>query len=206
MIKQEIYPKTKRIVLHPVITITEKLDGSNLTFFKLDGTLFIAQRQTIFTLAEIDEMKNGLYQGLYGWLEENGFNLQLNMNEHSAIGGEWIGMGKLKYDFDKRYFMFAKANIDGEMKLHNILYDHELFKYSFVNEIIPNFIGEVPIVTTITDYSCLSVQQLDVLYDSYCLEKKRNVEGFVVSFNGQVSKYVRMKNGKLADHFDRENL
>lgn len=38
MIKKSIYPKTKRLGKeNSVITITEKLDGSNLAFFKKDG-------------------------------------------------------------------------------------------------------------------------------------------------------------------------
>lgn len=204
MIKKEIYPKTKRVSLAPKIVITEKLDGSNLTIFRLDDTLYIAQRQTIFGLDEIDELKNLLYQGLYGWLKENGIVLYQSMNDGSALCGEWIGMGKLKYDFGKRFFMFAKANIGVAFELYNINHDHELFKYSFTNEIIPDFIGEVPIVTITTDLSHLAVAQLNVLYDLYCFVKKRSVEGFVINFNGQISKYVRMKNGKLADHFDRE--
>lgn len=31
----------------------------------------------------------------------------------------------------------------------------------------------------------------------------RNVEGFVVNYENRITKYVRMKNGKLTEHFDR---
>lgn len=30
-----------------------------------------------------------------------------------------------------------------------------------------------------------------------------NVEGFVVNYSNKITKYVRMKNGKLQEHFDR---
>ena len=33
----------------------------------------------------------------------------------------------------------------------------------------------------------------------------RDVEGFVVNYQDRISKYVRMKNGKLTEHFDRES-
>ena len=33
---------------------------------------------------------------------------------------------------------------------------------------------------------------------------KRNVEGFVVNYKNIITKYVRMKHGKLQEHFDRE--
>lgn len=32
---------------------------------------------------------------------------------------------------------------------------------------------------------------------------ERDVEGFVVNYKNIISKYVRMKNGKLEEHFDR---
>ena len=34
-------------------------------------------------------------------------------------------------------------------------------------------------------------------------KEKRNVEGFVVNYDNRITKYVRMKNGKLQEHFDR---
>ena len=36
------------------------------------------------------------------------------------------------------------------------------------------------------------------------VDGNRNVEGFVVNYNNIISKYVRMKNGKMKEHFDRE--
>lgn len=46
MIKgKEIYPKTKRVsCIGDKVYITEKLDGSNLVFFKKNEELYIAQR------------------------------------------------------------------------------------------------------------------------------------------------------------------
>ena len=45
---------------------------------------------------------------------------------------------------------------------------------------------------------------LDKLYKRYCDHVvDRNVEGFVVNYDNNIRKYVRMKNGKLQEHFDR---
>ena len=72
MIKKEIYPKTKRVSnLGDKIFITEKLDGSNLVFFKKDDELYIAQRKNILKFSELEENKGILYKGLYQWLKED---------------------------------------------------------------------------------------------------------------------------------------
>ena len=97
MLKKTIYPKTQRTTENSRIVITEKIDGSNLSFFKRDGELYIAQRNYIFSLSEIEEQKDKLYQGLFGWLVTNATNLKDLMHENSAICGEWIGMGHIKY-------------------------------------------------------------------------------------------------------------
>ena len=61
-----MYPKTSRIGNKMGdILITEKLDGSNLSIFKLNGELYIGQRNYIFRLDEIDRQKEMLYQGLH---------------------------------------------------------------------------------------------------------------------------------------------
>lgn len=207
MIKKEIYPKTKRVICEGIkVEITEKLDGANLVIFKLNDEIHIAQRNTIFKYDEIDEYKQMLYKGLYQWLKDNYLILFAELWEGSAICGEWLGMGKLKYDvgsFDKRFYMFAKANITPDFDLYNLIYNHELFIYPFKSQIIPNFIGIVPVVTRITNIP--NKAQLDNIYQKYCDKVNRNVEGFVVNYNDNITKYVRMKNGKLAEHFDREN-
>ena len=46
-------------------------------------------------------------------------------------------------------------------------------------------------------------EHLDSIYTKYCEKVNRNVEGFVVNYKNIISKYVRMKNGKLQEHFDR---
>ena len=46
-------------------------------------------------------------------------------------------------------------------------------------------------------------EQLDSIYEKYQSKVKRNVEGFVINYNNNITKYVRMKNGKLQEHFDR---
>ncbi len=205
MIKKEIYPKTKRVSCSgDKVYITEKLDGSNLVFFKKNDELYIAQRKTIININELEEVKDKLYKGLYQWLLDNKDYLQEQLINDSAICGEWLGMGKLKYDvgeFDKKWYMFAKANIDDEYNLYNLIYEHELFIYPFANQEIPNFIGIVP---EITELMVLPTKEfLDSIYETYTNGVKRDVEGFVVNYKNIISKYVRMKNGKLEEHFDR---
>lgn len=98
MIKKTMYPKTSRIGNKMGdILITEKLDGSNLSIFKLNGELYIGQRNYIFRLDEIDEQKEMLYQGLHAWLKENGEFLEKELHEKAVIIGEWIGMGRIAY-------------------------------------------------------------------------------------------------------------
>lgn len=206
MIKKEIYPKTQRVICEGAkIQITEKLDGSNLVIFKLNDDLYIAQRNTIFKCNEInDENKKSLYKGLYQWVEDNMETLYNELHEGSAICGEWLGMGKIKYDvseFDKRFYMFAKSNITEDFELYNLNYNHDLFIYPFINQKIPKFIGIVPVVKEIRNIP--NKEQLDKIYEEYTNKEKRNVEGFVVNYDNRITKYVRMKNGKLQEHFDR---
>ena len=205
MIKKEIYPKTQRVpVLGDKIYVTEKLDGSNLCIFKKDEEVYIAQRKNIFKLEELDTVKDILYKGLYEWLKNNGEYLQEHLQNNSVICGEWLGMGALKYtvdEFDKRLYMFAKANISEDFELYNLIYDHTLFIYPFDNQVIPNFIGIVPEVIELNVLPNKSY--LDSIYEKYCEKVGRNVEGFVVNYKNNISKYVRMKNGKLQEHFDR---
>ena len=204
MIKKEIYPKTKRVKCSGLLVeITEKLDGSNLCIFKKDDILYIAQRKTILSLAEIEEHKDVLYKGLYQWLMDNKDELNQIRND-AVVCGEWLGMGRLKYtvdEFDKRFYMFAKANIDDEFNLYNIYYNHDLFIYPFESLEIPKCLGVVPMAYNIEYLP--DKDKLDVLYEKYVNKVGRNVEGFVVNVNNTITKYVRMKNGKLQEHFDR---
>lgn len=204
MLKKEIYPKTKRVsCTGDKVYITEKLDGSNLVIFKKQDELFIAQRNNIFIFSELDEMRDKLYRGLYQWLNENKETLY-DLHNDSAICGEWIGMGCLKYpmdEFDKKYYMFAKANIDDNFNLYNLIYDHKLFIYPFQSQEIPKSIGVVPEVAELNVIP--TKEHLDSIYTKYCEKLNRNVEGFVVNYKNIISKYVRMKNGQLREHFDR---
>lgn len=205
MIKKEIYPKTKRVSCKgDKVYITEKLDGSNLVIFKKDNELYIAQRKNIFKIDELEEVKSILYKGLYQWLVDNKDVLINELHNNSAICGEWLGMGCLKYtidEFDKKWYMFAKANIEDDFNLYNLNYDHSLFIYPFISQEIPNFIGVVPEVVELNVLP--TKEHLDSIYEKYCNKVNRNVEGFVVNYKNIITKYVRMKNGKLQEHFDR---
>lgn len=197
--KRTLYPKTKRISNSNKITITEKLDGSNLGFFNVEGSLVIAQRNHIFKLSGLEEVKAKLYKGLYQWLLDNGHTLQAELRHGSGIFGEWLGMGKLKYADLGRFYMFAKANIDNEFNAYNIYYDRDLFQYPFLSLKTPDCIGIVPEVCQTN--SIPSIKELDDIYDLYCTKLGRSVEGFVISIDQtNVLKYVRMKNGKLSAH------
>ena len=204
MIKKEIYPKTKRVKCSGLLVeITEKLDGSNLCIFKKDDVLYVAQRKTILSFDELEENKDVMYKGLYQWLIDNKDELNQIRND-AVVCGEWLGMGRLKYtvdEFDKRFYMFAKANIDADFNLYNLYYNHDLFIYPFEPLEIPKCIGVVPMAYNIEYLP--DKDKLDVLYARYVEKVGRNVEGFVVNVNNTITKYVRMKNGKLQEHFDR---
>lgn len=204
MLKKQIYPKTKRVTCGGRrVEITEKLDGSNLCIFKKEDKLYIAQRNTILCFDELEERQQLIYKGLYQWLKDN-YDMLNTIRNDSVVCGEWLGMGKLKYsvdEFDKRFYMFAKANIDEDFNLYNIYYDHELFIYPFETCEIPKCIGVVPVAYELEYIP--DKDNLDTLYARYCSKVNRDVEGFVVNYNNKIEKYVRMKNGKLAEHFDR---
>ena len=209
MIKKEIYPKTIRIKTKNLVTITEKMDGSNLGIFNKDGQLLICTRERIFTLEELKDNKEckdliKTYRGLFNWLGEYGEDLRSRLYINSGIFVEWMGAaGHVSYPDGIRghkCYMFAKARITEDYDAERINYDHELFKYPFVDEIIPDYIDVVPIVTTMDHVP--TVSELDKLYEEYSLCVKRNVEGFVVNTFDTVRKYVRMKRGKLEPHHE----
>lgn len=210
MIKKTLYPKTKRLGAdRSIVTITEKIDGSKLSFFKKDGELYIAQRNNIYSLEEGLSTESGLknvrYKHLYDWLVLHGEVLKEELQDNAVITGEWIAMGRIDYgEPEQRFLQFAKGNVDDNLELRKINYNHENFKWSFKSQSVPAFIGEVPVVAvteTMPDKT-----ELDDLYESYSTwidqYQGRPVEGFVVA-NGSfdITKYVRFKDGALKDHF-----
>ena len=196
--KKTLYPKTKRIGEQKII-ITEKLDGSNIGFFKVNDELLIAQRNNIYFLNEIIGCnKDDLYGGLSEWLNKHSDELKASLYDNSGFFAEWISMGKLKYDFENRVQMFAKANINSDLEAYNIYYDRKLFIYPFKDQIIPSFISVVPKVKELKE---VSIDVLNKEYDEYVKKVGRNVEGFIVIYNDEsIKKYVRMKNGELENH------
>ena len=207
MLKKEIYPKTPRVSINgDYIEITEKLDGSNLVIFKLNDEIYFAQRNTILKYSELEENKQILYKGLLSWANEHIQVLQEQLYEGSCLCGEWLGMGKLKYtvdEFDKRFYMFAKARIDENYNSNNLNYNHTQFIFPFNNQIIPEFIGIVPTVGFIPYLP--DKKALDGMYERYCKKVNRPVEGFVINYHNIITKYVRMKNGKLVEYSDNDH-
>lgn len=196
--EKSLYPKTIRVGNTKTI-ITEKLDWSNLWIFKLNWELIIAQRNNVFKISELNS--TNAYKWLIGWLEEN--KNTLTILEWSWIFWEWIWKRQIKYweSLDKRFYMFAKANIDEKLDVRNINYDRKLFIYPFEWSIIPNFIWVVPEI--IYDWPT-DINSLDILYDRYCNEVWRPVEWFVLNQNNQISKYVRYKNWQFTKHITKE--
>lgn len=110
-------------------------------------------------------------------------------------------MGHIKYTidkFDKKFYMFAKANIDEDLELKNIIYYAEYFKYPFIDETIPYFIGIRPEVKRTKVLP--NKDFLDKLYTNYSEKEKRLVEGFIIINNNTIKKYVRLKIGKLEEY------
>ena len=94
--------------------------------------------------------------------------------------------------------MFAKANVNEKFDLYKINYYQEMFIYPFINQEIPEFIGKVPVVAKMLRYP--SISELDILYNDSCLTRARDVEGFIINSGNSITKYVRMKSGKLQPH------
>lgn len=218
MIEQQLYRSTPRIKKADLrYRITEKMDGSNLTFFRYEDELYVATRKNIFTLTDIlDKTDTVQLKGLYDWLTVNGHTLLNNMNENSAIVGEWMGSGHIKYGLTPyKFYMFSKANVHNTVdeesqpyaepmfEMSKVLYDEALFIYPFKDMTIPDFIGLVPTVA----YSDkpLTMEYLDNLYEEYSANfEDRKVEGFIIT-QGQgtdVKKYVRHKSGKSTPHIE----
>ncbi len=194
--KKTLYPKTPR-VWNDKIIITEKLDGSNLWIFKINWKILIAQRNNCFYEDELN--KSLMYKWLFSWLNEN--KDKLDLLEWRWVFGEWIGMGKIWYwetDINKRFYIFAKANIDEELEISNLNYNRDLFIYPFESQNIPNCMWIVPELS----YSWnIDISSLDILYNDYCIKVNRKVEWFIINNNNIIKKYVRLKNWKLTEHY-----
>lgn len=99
-----------------------------------------------------------------------------------------------------KLYQFAKANVNEKLELYNINYYHEFFKYNWIDQTRPDFIGEVPIVLTTT--TNFGIEELNKLYEEYSNNYEIKVEGFVINYMNSIVKYVRLKSGKLEDHHE----
>lgn len=202
MKKVKLYPKTTRLGKEK-LQLTEKLDGSNLGFFKLNGVIYVAQRNYVFKLDEISQYGDLLYGGLLDFVNENHAVLN-KIVEGAIVFGEWLGMSKINYNgtLPSMYMLFAKARIsetNGELSTFNYRYDVDTLKYAFDNQSVPNEFGIVPVIES--EYE-VNMYNIDQLYDEYVKKVGRKVEGFVLSKDGKPEKYVRFKNGKPTNHFE----
>lgn len=207
ILKQTIYHKTTRFGKdEKKIFLTEKIDGSNLTFFKFENELYIAQRNNIYKFKDFkenkDHFKNIIYKGLRPFLEEHGDDLEEKLYDGSAICGEWLGQGKIKYNnrFNTRFLLFAKARVikTGDVfSLQNIVYNPNLIHWA-IDEILPDYLGIVPLVKELDHYP--SLEELDKIYLQYSEKQDTKVEGFVINNDNRIEKYVRFKNGVLGPH------
>lgn len=207
MINKMLYPKTTRVGKNNSdIVITEKLDGSNLGFFAINNELYIAMRNNIIAWNDVKEGTKDRelitnYKGLLPFLETNADWLAHNIYDKSVVFGEWMGMGKLKYNNSvPRFNIFAKARIvDANYNIGSLNWDLNLLKYVFNDKVIPEDILSIVPLVGIFEHN-LTIAELDELYDDYSKRKNRNVEGFVIRRGMSIEKYVRMKNGKLEAH------
>lgn len=202
MLKTQLYPKTKRLEGGKgKFIITEKIDGSNLGLFKLNGELHVAQRNNVYNW-RTKENADVMYKGLFGWLTDNADALESSIGEGQIIFGEYLGMRPIDYGNDyKRFTIFAKARIDSTFSVTQFNYVPENLKYGFADSEfeIPECVGMVKEVTQMGNKP--DKYELDKLYDGYCKEVGRLVEGFIVIENGaNISKYVRVKDGKMLAH------
>lgn len=226
MLKRQIFGKTERLGSGTYEWIlTEKLDGSNLCFFKRTDALFVCTRKRIMdfdtlcvchgtmSVKDYRAMKDGLYKGLYDWLCEHGMNLCTQLDDGAAICGEWLGMGKIKYpDTFKPFNMFAKARVDSDSSLSDLQltrfnYDPDTFHFVFADDIVPDYIGTVPVIERISEVPTVAV--LDRVYNEYTCSVNRTVEGIVITqaeVPDRRCKYVRMKAGKFGPHISAEEM
>ena len=209
MIKMTLYPKTTRYNDNEKgYIITEKLDGSNFGIGRIRGQIYICQRNYVFTLEEIINGTKLEYKGLRDWLVKHEQELKELIYDGSIIFGEWLGMGKISYlhldKFKNRFYMFAKGRINlknNNLELSDLVYDPNLLFYAFTSQEIPSFISIVPIVDT--EIKSISTEVLDNLYEVYCNEEQRQVEGFIIldKSSNTIRKYVRYnREGKLVSH------
>lgn len=192
--KKTLYPKTTRVKDEKII-ITEKLDGSNLWIFNLWWEFYIAQRNNIFKMDELT--KENSYKWLIWWLDEN--IGEIDLCEWAWVFWEWIWMGKINYweTLTKKFYIFAKFNINSNFEARNIIYNRDLFIYPFKWQKIPDCMWIVPLV----EYSyTVTIADLNQLYQQYSIGLNRPCEWFIINNNNQIQKYVRLKNWKLEEH------
>lgn len=205
MEKYKLYPSTPRMKNGGTpFVVTEKLDGQNISIYKLDGKLFVGLRKNVYTLDEMLDAENKTTSEFRDWFVEHGLDLQEKLYEGSCIHGEWLKRGVhirdyKKTGFDNDIYLFAKSRISNEGKsIEKLNYHLDELKYPFDESKIPDYIGVVPKVADIWEVPTKEV--LDELYERYTSGLDRRVEGFVVSRNNSIEKYLRYEGGKPVEY------
>ena len=196
--KKALYPKTKRYNNNNIF-ITEKLDGSNLWLFKLWWELIIAQRNNVYRVSELN--KNNSYKWLLWWIDDN--KDDLDFCEWSWVFWEWIWIWKINYldRIDKKFYIFAKANINEEYNISWLNYDRKLFQYPFSSWVIPKSVWIVPLVwNELCTHNTTNMNYLDELYDVYTNNIESKVEWFIIINNNDITKYIRYKDWIFTNH------
>lgn len=201
----KLYPNTQRIKNSGTpYLVTEKLDRKNISIYKLDGKLFVGLRNNVFTLDEMVDKDNKSTSEFRDWFEKHGLDLQEKLYEGSCIHGEWLKRGIYirdykKAGFDKGIYLFAKSRISKDgTSIEKLNYHLDELKYPFDGAEIPEYIGLVPKVSDI--WVVPTKEVLDELYEKYTDGLDRRVEGFVVSRNNTIEKYLRYEGGKPVEY------
>lgn len=184
------------LAFHPgdMISITEKIDGSNASIQYEDGLLYPFSRRQLLTLSNT-------LSGFYDFVQ------CLNAEEFSdtepyAVFGEWLCRNKIRYDADKinKWYIYSifdkessrwlgRESVIQYAEKHGLSYIHELYYGPFISwEHCRQFLNSpaygnvqegivVRNFTALNDETCRYPHILKIVNDSFAeVMKKRNRE------------------------------
>ncbi|MGL5765010.1 MAG: RNA ligase family protein [Sarcina sp.] len=109
-----------------IISITEKIDGSSVSFTKDDdnflGVTCFSRRQTL--------TPEDTLLGYYGWIRENVAPIKDRLNPNYRYMGEWTLPRKVKYkeEYTKQFFLFSIWDEETEQYLNDGIVRAEAFR------------------------------------------------------------------------------